>query len=161
MTAPMIREASAADAEQISALVCDIVPTLGYGTEKQVARFLAECYSPKVIRDQIGAGTHRYLIAVDKNGAFLGTGYVTGDGWLVGLHVHTVGRRSGIGRQLVEARLGIAANLGIPELRSSVHAGNTGMLALAAQHGFRVTGEDPVRDVFPDALFLFLARGAS
>lgn len=157
MTGNLIRPAAAADAEQISALVHEIVPTLGYGTEEQVDRFLVECYSPEVIRAGIADGTHRYFVAVDTAASVGGAIYINArTSYLGGLHVRA--RRQGIGRALMAAALELSDSLGIDVLKGSVLSTNAPSISLLTQFGFRLGEADTDYRLFPDADFVFAYR---
>lgn len=153
----VIRPAATADAEQISVLVYEVVPSLGYGTEAEVARFIHEQYRPDVIRAGIDDISHRWLVATDRSATICGAIYLdAGARYFGGLHVRT--RRQGTGRALMQAMVDLADQLGVDVLTGSVLATNHAALELTAQHGFRITSLDPYRVYFMNAPFMWIVR---
>ena len=156
------RLATAADADHISALVHEVVPTLGYGPDEAVAWFIREQYSPDVVRAGIDDGSHRWVVAVrtgveESSAPVCGAIYLNaGERYFGGLHVRE--RRQGTGRVLMDVMVADADELGIETLRGSVLGTNTAMLALTTRYGFRITGEDPDKVYFPAAPFMIITR---
>lgn len=157
-----IRRGTVADADQISELVHEVVPTLGYGADEAVAWFLRDEYSPDVVRAGIEDGSHRWLVAVntdveESSAPVCGAIYLNAsERYFGGAHVRE--RRQGTGRVLMDAMVAEADELGIETLHGSVLGTNTAMLALTARYGFQITGEDPDKVYFPAAPFMIITR---
>jgi GNAT superfamily N-acetyltransferase len=156
-----IRPGAIADANQISELVHDVVPTLAYGPDEAIERFLHEQYSPDVIRAGIATGSRRWLVAIRSDmyqpEVICGTIYLDPvKRYLGGLHVSE--RRQGTGRALMGAMVTIADDLRVGNLHGSVLVSNHASLALTSQHGFVMTGPDRHKVYFPDAPFMIIER---
>ena len=138
-----IRNATADDAEKISALICE-VGVHGHEITAQVKWWINDCFSPEAIRTAIADGTHKYLVATGQDSE-AGDEQVIGavrlnvrSHYLGGLHT----RNHTLGSELVTAAVDLSDELGIPQLTASFWRTDTRYAELMVEAGFRAAGRD-------------------
>jgi ribosomal-protein-alanine N-acetyltransferase len=120
--------------------VADLRVTLPY----EEAMFGSEAWSEQSYRDELADRELRnYLVAVDEDGAVLGSGgllTIDGTAQILTVGVLPPARRRGIGRLLVRALVDIARGRGAGEVLLEVRVDNDAAISLYQGEGFELLG---------------------